>query len=148
MHKRIWYRGLLVRLAHLPIVYASMLLILFPLVAQAGSGKLGQPCSVNEDCAVDLFCYGAPRLCRPMSAGIPTDVRMNGMPTGKEIPPCHTDTDCPTGFHCSTARNDEGLGGCGAGNDPCLSNKDCATGWECIHRDGKSFCNQVSDQPK
>jgi Cys-rich repeat protein len=135
----------------LPVVFTiavSAVLAIYPFVAFSGSAKLGEPCSVNEECSADLFCYGTPRLCRPVSSGKPTDEGMNRLSTGKEMPPCQNDSDCPHGFRCSTTRNDEGLGGCGASNEPCQSDKDCATGSQCVSRNGKSFCDQIPDEKK
>ncbi len=110
--------------------------------AQAGTGKGGQVCATNGDCAADLACGGAPRVCRPTSPQF-TDEGMSPVLTGKEIPPCHADSDCPRGFRCSAGRNAEGLGGCYADNHPCQSDSDCAVGWYCDHRYGESFCRMA-----
>ena len=116
-------------------VLALVLTLMLASSARAGIGKLGQACATNADCAVDLGCEGAPRVCRPTEDGA-TDLGMSAGPTGKEMPPCRADSDCPHGFRC-------GHGGCNAGNFPCLTNSDCAVGWYCAHRDGISFCRMA-----
>jgi Cys-rich repeat protein len=127
------------RLACLSASLPLFLLIVLASCANAGTGtgRLGDPCAVNSDCGEELYCAGAPRVCGPPRPGFP-DQGMNREPTGKQIPPCQSDSDCPRGFTCSTARNDRGLGLCGAGETACKSDLDCASSFRCTKLPGET----------
>jgi hypothetical protein len=128
------------------LTYLSTVLPFFLLIVMVssatggtGTGRLGDPCAVNNDCGEVLYCYGAPRVCRPSSVRPAHDGPPG--PTGKEIPPCESDSDCPHGFRCSHSGGGP-QGSCWAGNFPCKSSNDCAAGYHCTQRNAESFCDQ------
>ncbi|MCC7538655.1 MAG: matrixin family metalloprotease [Deltaproteobacteria bacterium] len=100
-----------------------------------GSGGVGDPCSMPEDCAGDTFCVGPPDggdpFCTRMCAG-----------------------DCPSGWSCQTVGFSGGgmadiclpgagpTPGTGAFGDPCESNQDCSTNI-CVSDGSSAFCTQL-----